>query len=146
MLQKWRLFIHLFSCGWIVVSDFAASKVFKNAHLFALCSIVKGLFFVIVTASLLYFLIRSKLYILYVSESKLQSALDRLQKANLELCQTQEKLVSQYKELVKNQEKIKELAYFDTLTGLPNRNHFLFMLEKSTKGHNCIWICCKKGC
>ncbi len=47
---------------------------------------------------------------------------------------------------MKNQEKIKELAYFDQLTNLPNRNHFLLALDKaikdaSFKGQQIALIC-----
>lgn len=78
-------------------------------------------------------MIRKKIYSLYLSENKLQNALEELQKTNDELSKTQEKLVGQYKKLAKNQEKIKELAYFDQLTNLPNRNHFMLVLEKAIK-------------
>ncbi|WAM34032.1 putative bifunctional diguanylate cyclase/phosphodiesterase [Caldicellulosiruptor morganii] len=118
---------------WIIASDYALNFISTSTKLYSILSMLKGAFFVTITASLLYILIRNKLYTLYVSENRLQNALDNLQKTNDELAQTKEKLIVQYKKLVKNQEKVRELAYFDTLTGLPNRNHFLLMLEKFIK-------------
>jgi len=118
---------------WILVSDMLTTKLFANKHLFAIFSIIKGWLFVLITASLLYFLIRKKIYSLYLSENNLQNALNELQKTNAELSKTQEKLVVQYKKLAKNQERIKELAYFDQLTNLPNRNHFMLVFEKAIK-------------
>jgi len=124
------------SAIWILVSDMLTTKLLSSKNLFAMFSIIKGWLFVLVTASLLYFLIRKKIYSLYLSENNLQNALNELQKINAELSKTQEKLVVQYKKLAKNQEKIKELAYFDQLTGLPNKNHFMLTLEKTIKESN----------
>lgn len=136
----------LISALWILISDTLTAKIFPTKNFLAIFSIIKGLLFVTVTASLLYFLIRKKIYSLYLSENKLHIALEELQKTNKELAKTQEKLVIQYKKLVKNQEKIKELAYFDQLTNLPNRNHFLLVLDKaikdaSFKGQQIALIC-----
>ncbi|ADQ41676.1 diguanylate cyclase/phosphodiesterase [Caldicellulosiruptor acetigenus I77R1B] len=121
------------SAVWILVSDMLTTTLFAKKGLFTVFSVIKGWLFVLITASLLYFLIRKKIYSLYLSENKLQNALEELQKTNAELSKTQEKLVVQYKKLAKNQEKIKELAYFDQLTNLPNRNHFMLVLEKAIK-------------
>ncbi|WP_041723456.1 EAL domain-containing protein [Caldicellulosiruptor hydrothermalis] len=121
------------SAVWILVSDMLTTTLFAKKGLFTVFSIIKGWLFVLITASLLYFMIRKKIYSLYLSENKLQNAIEELQKTNDELSKTQEKLVVQYKKLAKNQEKIKELAYFDQLTNLPNRNHFMLVLEKAIK-------------
>lgn len=121
------------SAVWILVSDILTTTLFAKRGLFTIFSVIKGWLFVLITASLLYFLIRKKIYSLYLSENKLQNALEELQKTNDELSKTQEKLVVQYKKLAKNQEKIKELAFFDQLTNLPNRNHFMLVLEKAIK-------------
>ncbi|WPX09198.1 GGDEF domain-containing phosphodiesterase [Anaerocellum danielii] len=121
------------SAVWILVSDMLTTILFAKKGLFAVFSVIKGWLFVFVTASLLYFLIRKKIYSLYLSENKLQNAIEELQKTIEELSKTQEELVVQYKKLAKNQERIKELAYFDQLTNLPNRNHFMLMLEKAIK-------------
>ncbi|AEM72918.1 putative bifunctional diguanylate cyclase/phosphodiesterase [Caldicellulosiruptor acetigenus] len=121
------------SAVWILVSDILTTTLFAKRGLFTIFSVIKGWLFVLITASLLYFLIRKKIYSLYLSENKLQNALEELQKTNAELSKTQEKLVVQYKKLAKNQEKIKELAYFDQLTNLPNRNYFTMVLEKAIK-------------
>jgi len=120
----------LVSCAWIILSDYLTSRIFQNKQLFILFSIIKGWLFVAITAVLLYFLIRNKLYSLFVSEDQLQNALDDLKKTNIELSKTQEKVGVQYKKLAKNQERIKELAYYDSLTGLPNRNYFQLVLDK----------------
>ncbi|WAM35893.1 putative bifunctional diguanylate cyclase/phosphodiesterase [Caldicellulosiruptor acetigenus] len=121
------------SAVWILVSDILTTTLFAKRGLFTIFSVIKGWLFVLITASLLYFLIRKKIYSLYLSENKLQNALEELQKTNAELSKTQEKLVVQYKKLLKNQERIKELAFFDQLTNLPNRNHFMLVLEKAIK-------------
>jgi len=118
---------------WIILSDHIVSKMFESKQLFSLISILKGWMFVVITGILLYFLIRGKLYTLHLSESKLQNTLEELQKTNAELSQTQEKLAVQYKKLAKNQAKIRELSFFDSLTGLPNKNHFQLVLEKAIK-------------
>lgn len=121
------------SAVWILVSDILTTTLFAKRGLFTIFSVIKGWLFVLITASLLYFMIRKKIYSLYLSENKLQNALEELQKTNAELSKTQEKLVVQYKKLAKNQEKIKDLVYFDQLTNLPNRNHFMLVLEKAIK-------------
>ncbi len=121
------------SAVWILVSDMLTTTLFAKRGLFTIFSVIKGWLFVLITASLLYFMIRKKIYSLYLSENKLQNALEELQKTNDELSKTQEKLVVQYKKLAKNQEKIKDLVYFDQLTNLPNRNHFMLVLEKAIK-------------
>lgn len=120
----------LVSVAWITCSDYITSRLFENKQIYTLFSIMKGWLFVAITAALLYYLIRNKLYSLYLSERQLQNALDDLKKTNLELSKTREKLVGQYRKLAKKQQKIKELAYFDALTGLSNRNHFQLVLDK----------------
>jgi diguanylate cyclase (GGDEF)-like protein len=124
------------SAIWILISDMLTTIFFAKKELVTFISVFKGWLFVFITASLLYLLIRKKIYLLYLSENKLQNAIEELQKTNDELSKTQEKLVIQYKKLAKNQEKIKELAYFDQLTNLPNRNYFMLVLEKVIKDAN----------
>lgn len=121
------------SGGWIILSDYITSKICQSKWLFSVISILKGWFFILITAALLYFLIRNKLYSLYLSENNLQNTLAELQKTNAQLSQTREKLAAEYQRLKKHQAKIRELSFFDSLTGLPNKNHFQLALEKAIK-------------
>lgn len=93
------------SAIWILISDVLTTIFFAKKELVTFISVFKGWLFVFITASLLYLLIRKKIYSLYLSENKLQNAIEELQKTNDELSKTQEKLVVQYKNLQKTRKR-----------------------------------------
>lgn len=63
-------------------------------------------------------------------ELKLQCSYQELETTYEELAATQEELQDNYNALVDNQNELHRLAYYDTLTGLPNRVSFLFELAR----------------
>ncbi|WP_373231109.1 putative bifunctional diguanylate cyclase/phosphodiesterase [Cohnella sp.] len=94
-------FIYLI-CGalWILFSDHALSTLVKDKDKFAYFSVIKGWFYIAMTALLLFFLI--------YKVTRRMSAAER-------------KLHNQYIELHDNREKLRQVAFRDQLTGLPNR-------------------------
>lgn len=61
---------------------------------------------------------------------------DELSSLYEELYASEETLRQQYDELLNNQKTIHELAYFDTLTGLPNRESLKSLFETHVKNSN----------
>lgn len=109
--------LYLFSGAlWILLSDKLLLNSIMNKQLLAAISMVKGWFYVLVTAIILYFLIKT-------SFSKIQY--------------TDE-------ELIKHAEHLKEIAYIDSLTGLPNRLAFYdatkAYLDKCPDSNNALII------
>lgn len=68
-------------------------------------------------------------------ERKLNASYEELSAVYEELSATDEELRDRYKELVENQEKIKHLAYYDSLTNLPNRTSFIELLKESIESN-----------
>ncbi|MDD2539735.1 MAG: EAL domain-containing protein [Desulfuromonadaceae bacterium] len=88
--------------GWIFFSDVTTAWLVKNQHQFEQLAILKGILFVIVTASLLHLLIRHYARQLRSSEATFHLA----------------------------EQEIKKLAYYDRETGLPNHNLLLDRLNQ----------------
>lgn len=89
-------------CGaiWIVFSDQLLGRLVSNKEMFATFSVLKGWFYIVITALLLFFSIN---------------------KVMLRMSKAERKLHDQYVELLDNREKLRLIAFYDQLTGLPNR-------------------------
>ncbi|MDT3428123.1 diguanylate cyclase (GGDEF)-like protein [Paenibacillus forsythiae] len=122
-------------CLWILLTDRAVSALTDNAELIATINMIKGWFFVFVTALLIFALILSTLRRIRRVEKDLETsyknvinAHENLESAYEEITATEEELRQQYDQLIENQrrlgeseEKMQHLAYHDLLTDLPNK-------------------------
>ncbi|QJD84492.1 putative bifunctional diguanylate cyclase/phosphodiesterase [Cohnella herbarum] len=89
-------------CGalWILFSDQALNALVPNKELFARFSLIKGWFYIGMTALLLFYLIYRTTFRMSVTERKLQH---------------------QYSQLLQSREELRQVAFRDQLTGLSNR-------------------------
>ncbi len=65
--------------------------------------------------------------------NKLNNSYEELSEVYEELSATEEELREQYNQLVKSTGKVEQLAYYDMLTGIPNRSNFVIKLEETLK-------------
>lgn len=94
-------FIYLISGAlWILFSDHGLYSLLKDKEKFTHFSLIKGWFYIVMTAILLFYLIYKVTRRMSAAEVKLQH---------------------QYLELLDNREKLRHVAFRDQLTGLPNR-------------------------
>ncbi|MDQ0192459.1 putative bifunctional diguanylate cyclase/phosphodiesterase [Paenibacillus wynnii] len=122
-------------CLWILFTDKAVSTFTKNTELIAQINMIKGWFFVFMTALIIFSLILRTLKQIKRTEEKLEIAYkdlmrtyENLESAYEEITATEEELRQQYdhlsdnqRKLTENEEKMHHLAYHDLLTSLPNK-------------------------
>ncbi|WP_337102872.1 putative bifunctional diguanylate cyclase/phosphodiesterase [Paenibacillus sp. YIM B09110] len=120
---------------WILLTDRAVSAITDDADWLASINMIKGWFFILVTALLVFGLIWRTLKRIKRMEEKLELAYremvqahDELESAYEEITATEDELRQQYEFVIDNQKKLREseekmqhLAYHDLLTGLPNK-------------------------
>ncbi|MCL6459508.1 MAG: diguanylate cyclase, partial [Gorillibacterium sp.] len=125
----------IIGCLWILFTDRAVSLFTNNTELITEINMIKGWFFVSVTALLVFTLILRTLKRIIKMEEKLENtyrdmlhAHEEMESAYEEITATEEELRQQYDQLSENQsklteseEKMQHLAYHDTLTSLPNK-------------------------
>jgi diguanylate cyclase (GGDEF)-like protein/PAS domain S-box-containing protein len=99
---KITIIYFIFGCIWIVVSDIMARYIFIDSSSILAASIIKGLFYVLITAILIYVLI-------YTAFKKLLNTQEAVGKANEELCKSTELYKDLYQEHNKKQALLKSL-------------------------------------
>jgi diguanylate cyclase (GGDEF)-like protein len=128
---------------WILLSDKILGIFVKNPESYMLIQTYKGWFYVILTTFLIYSLVSKKLFLLKSALKKIYDNFEELNSAHEELVALDEELRQQYDELDKNRNALilKEkdlnfLAFYDTLTTLPNRTSFETELNKLISDKN----------
>ncbi|MDO9628732.1 MAG: bifunctional diguanylate cyclase/phosphodiesterase [Acholeplasmataceae bacterium] len=101
------IFYLILGFSWILLSDFVITRIFTDAEALKLAQSAKGVFYVGFTAIIFYYIIHRKIDI-YV-----MTIID-LNKAYVELDQGHQKSLSL-------EGKLFDLAFYDPLTGLPNK-------------------------
>ncbi|SHJ87424.1 diguanylate cyclase (GGDEF) domain-containing protein [Anaerobranca californiensis DSM 14826] len=92
---------------WILLSDKILYRIVNDLTVYRLLQNYKGIFFVIITAVFLYFLITKQFKFVVDSSKKMEVSFEELRKT--------------HKELATIKEKLDVLAYTDLVTGLPNK-------------------------
>jgi len=111
--------------AWIFLSDKALMLFFQDPRIIEDLQLAKGIFYVVMTAVLFYFIIKKRM-VLYVE------AIAKLQESNREIGISNERL-RQY------ERQLYDLAYTDALTGLPNRNKLRAVInEHIAQGNNAL--------
>ena len=102
---------------WIFITDRLILSLVDNGEMITFYQNIKGFIFVFFSSLLLYYLVRNRLI-------KISFLSGELQVQDRELQATKRELQLKYDKLKKLQEKTYRLAYYDRLTGLPNREKF----------------------
>lgn len=122
-------------CLWILLTDRAVSAFTSDPELVSRINMFKGWFFVFTTALLVFGLIFRTLQRIRRMEDRLEMAYQdtvdshaRLEAAYEEIIATEDELRQQYDQLIEkerklteSEEKLHRLAYYDSLTGQPNK-------------------------
>lgn len=111
--------------AWIVLSDLVIESIFPNQDQSQIAQTIKGIFYVAFTAVIFFYIIRHQMD-LYVS------TITDLKKAYVELDEG-------HKKSLQLEDRLYDLAYYDPLTGLPNRTMIeqtinQYIEEKKDKG------------
>ncbi len=125
---------------WIWLTDLLVLHFLNDGELITLFQTYKGFFYVLATALLLFFLIKSQIEKITVLSDKLLIKNEKLETRNLQLHKTEKELRNKHQELKQEQEKTYQLAYYDSLTGLPNRKKFKEELDKELKKNTAIGV------
>ena len=97
-------FIYLaVGCFWIIFSDTITSMIFSELNSVATVSMIKGIFYVVATASLIFFLVYPSLSKAIAAQKIAQTANTQLEGAIAELTKEKEKLIASEKKLQENE-------------------------------------------
>ena len=101
------LFYLIMGFAWIISSDLIIDAIFQDHEANQIAQTVKGIFYVAFTALVFFYIIRSQMemYVMTITD---------LRKAYIELDEG-------HKKSLKLEGQLYDLAYYDPLTGLPNR-------------------------
>lgn len=113
--------------AWILFSDEILSTITDDLNTFKKLAIYKGWGYVIITMFLIYSLVLKRLLLFEKALMEIYKNFEELNYSNEELIALEEELRQQYNELETNRNVLNSLAYYDSLTELPNR---LFFEEK----------------
>ena len=122
--DSWKIaFTYLLIAGlWIMVSDQLVVFLFNDTDAISMFQTYKGIFFVSVTSYLLFYTLRERIKSYKLLATKLYDNYSELESTYEELLASEEELEDKIDELNQGKEKIYQQAYFDNLTGLPNKN------------------------
>ncbi len=107
----------IFGGAWILLSDRILLMLVKNNEVYAQIQLFKGWFYVIVTAVIFIFMFKKAL-------DDYKVAVERILGSHRELNEAYELMMSMNEELDESNERFKFLAFYDSLTKLPNRHMF----------------------
>lgn len=124
---------------WILFSDRLIHTISPNSETVLTLQTVKGWFFVTVTMILYFWVVKNKIKTINANMIKLDENLQELSATYEELQAVEEELRSSVEDLEESRMQYKKLAYYDNLTGLPNRNMFeqrgeFFLSDAKIKG------------
>ncbi|GAA0726926.1 hypothetical protein GCM10008905_23940 [Clostridium malenominatum] len=121
-LKRFRINVNALPEGSIIVNEpYSFFEKYKSLVIGAIVTFL----FLITVISFLTIIINEK----RKNEMKLSNSYDELSAVYEELAATEEELRAQYEELQENENRIEEMAYYDKVTGLPNRNYIMERFE-----------------
>lgn len=123
-------FYFVLGCLFVFFIDEIFSSTITNITLLRTMNTAKGFLFVIVTSVLLYLGLRGNIKRNEFLVKKLVESYEDLEVSNEEIIAAEEELRAQNEVLQSNKENMYKLAYYDSLTGMPNRTLFLSNLQE----------------
>lgn len=115
---------------WILTSDRFVAYLTQDVEMMVLINSMKGSLYVFFTAGILFGLVRHYLKQIYSAQGTIIADAQNLEYAFEELAATDEELRRQYEDAKAQEIRVHRLAYYDTLTGLPNRAMLLKTLQE----------------
>lgn len=116
-------------CFFIILLDRVLYSSINNVTMLRNMYTIRGCIFVLLTTFVLFFGIKSSVKRNEFLVRKLVESYEDLEASNEELVAAEEELRGQYEVLQSNKENMYKLAYYDSLTGMPNRTLFLNNLQ-----------------
>jgi len=118
--------IYFIAAGiWIVFSDRAVLMIFDDPETISFVQTYKGLLFVLVTSLLLYLALKKRISGYKQLANQLSENYQELEITHDKLLDTKQELSEKLKELKESKKTIYNQAFYDGLTGLPNKNKLL---------------------
>lgn len=106
---------------WILLSDKILASLVSNPDTIKVIQLYKGWFYVLVTGIIFYLIIRGRMELFEQSINEILRGYEDLSTTHEELIAMNDELDVQNSELENNRRMLHHMAYYDTLTGLPNR-------------------------
>lgn len=121
--SAWKITLIYAAVGltWIFSSDWLVSLVWGRSDYLTIVNMAKGWAYVTFTSLLLFALIASTLGKAEEHKLELHASYETLKQLHNQLSESETLAKEQLKENLANQTRLHQLAYYDSLTGLPNR-------------------------
>lgn len=121
--SAWKISLLYATLGliWIFSSDWIVSFLWAGSDFYTLVNMTKGWVYVIATSFILFALIASALGEAQRHERDLHRSYEELKELHNQLSESEQLTRNQLRENQANQVRLNHLAYFDSLTDLPNR-------------------------
>ena len=118
--------IYFIAAGiWIIFSDRAVLIMFNDPETISFVQTYKGMLFVLVTSLLLYLALKKQISGYQKLANQLSENYHELESTHDKLLDTRQELNEKIKELEESKKTIYNQAFYDSLTGLPNKNKLL---------------------